>query len=153
MYKNCHLHESSFCSTNVIGSFFMHFPWEVKHVSTHTQINQLQDKRMTARAGWLVRSGSRLIGWLRSSQFGVVLQDDLQLLTQHDVPSNLQLAREERLAKQQGNTWGILFVLLIDGWLLVVFKCTGSTMASTMGLTPHINDKETSRVLAARTMK
>lgn len=59
---------------------------------------------MTARAVWLVRSGSRLIGWLRSSQFGVVLQDDLQLLTQHDVPSNLQLAREERLAKQQGNT-------------------------------------------------
>lgn len=59
---------------------------------------------MTARAGWLVRSGSRLIGWLRSSQFGVVLQDDLQLLTQHDVPSNLQLAREECLAKQQGNT-------------------------------------------------
>lgn len=59
---------------------------------------------MTARAGWLVRSGSRPIGWLRSSQFGVVLQDDLQLLTQHDVPSNLQLAREERLAKQQGNT-------------------------------------------------
>lgn len=47
------------------------------------------------------------VGWLALkviSQLGVVLQDDLQLLTQHDVPSNLQLAREERLAKNNKRT-------------------------------------------------
>lgn len=67
-------------------------------------MNQDQKSRQKERAGRLVSSGSHLIGWLRSSQLGVVLQDDLQLLTQHDVPSNLQLAREERLAKQRGHT-------------------------------------------------
>lgn len=41
-------------------------------------------------AGWLAGGGG-------GSQFGVVLQDDLQLLTQHDVPSDLQLAGEESL--------------------------------------------------------
>lgn len=46
--------------------------------------------------GWLVPAVVWLAGGGRS-QFGVVLQDDLQLLTQHDVPSDLQLAGEESL--------------------------------------------------------
>lgn len=54
----------------------------------NTQINQLQDKGTAARVRWPVGP----IGRRWRSQFGVVLQDDLQLLTQHDVPSDLQLA-------------------------------------------------------------
>lgn len=63
----------------------------------YTQINQLQDKGTAARVRWLVGPSSGPIGRRWRSQFGVVLQDDLQLLTQHDVPSDLQLAREEGL--------------------------------------------------------
>lgn len=63
----------------------------------YTHMHQVGKNGQTERAGRPVSSSSHLIGWPRSSQLGVVLQDDLQLLTQHDVPSNLQLAREERL--------------------------------------------------------
>lgn len=72
-----------------------------------------------------------MIGWLRSSQLGVVLQDNLQLLTQHDVPSNLQLAREEGLTKKTTKKHLSIFFFfpkshslfcLGAGWLLIVFK-------------------------------
>lgn len=132
------------------GTALFPFPF-VKDYSTSTRDMK---SREAVRAGWRLSSWSHPIGWLRSSKPGVVLQDDLQLLTQHDVPSNLQLTREERLAKQQRHSWVHFFFphqslhWFRAGWLLVVFKYTGSkTGPRRPWLTLHTNETVTRQVL------
>lgn len=58
-------------------------------------MTQEKRRRHAERAGAMVSLWRYPIG----SELGMVLQDYLQLLTQHDVPSHLQLAREECLNK------------------------------------------------------
>lgn len=125
---------------SLLGHSSRPLPWEQNRVNTHTD----QDVRSRQTDGQaegdggrkLVGSWSFLIGRLWSSQLGVVLQDDLQLLTQHDVASNLQLAGEERLTKQRKHTWVILLYFLkestsplISGWVDV-----GLFFSSTWGV-------------------
>lgn len=128
---------------------FFYIPWEAKHVSTHTWIRTRKVDRGAELVGW-VGSWSHLIGWLSRSQLGVVLQDDLQLLTQHDVPSNLQLAREERLKRERHTC--VIFQESTKSPLifsrLVVFKCMGSKKGPRrLWLTLHTNEKATNQVL------
>lgn len=70
-------------------------PREAERIAACTD----QKARSRTGVGTVVSSWKLLIGWQRSSQLGVILQDDLQFLTQHDVAFSLQLARKERLIK------------------------------------------------------
>lgn len=50
------------------------------------------------------------LGVLRSSQLGQVLQDDIQLLHQHQVPLHLQIAGHVRLAGRQIHGHLVFFI-------------------------------------------
>lgn len=98
--------------------------------------------------GWLVPEVIRLVG-RGDSQLGVILQDDLQFLTQHDVPPNLQLTSEERLAEQQRYTQDLFFCFFKESssyWFVVFYYTESKIRPRCLRLTFHTDEKATSQV-------